>query len=113
MLSMKLQINKKLPKHKSAWLAMALGLLSILEFPLLLLYSLITKRAGATQFGPNIGFVGIIVTVVALVVGTVIYCKGERSWVLWLGYIPAILLGGFWLILLVAELFSAIFNLGF
>lgn len=92
---------------------MFFGLLSILEFPLLLLYSAISKRSGATQFGPNIGLVGITVTFMALVFGTVVYRKGERSWVLWLGYIPAILLGGFWLILLVAEIFSAVFKLGF
>lgn len=110
---MKIRIKKGLPKYKLAWLGMILGLLAILEFPILFLYSFISQKMAAMQFGPGIGFVGIIITLCALAINTSLYRKGERSWAFWVGYISSLLIGAFWLALIIAEVFSIVFKLGF
>jgi hypothetical protein len=104
---------KKKPKLAITWWATVLGLLALLEFPLLGIYSLIKKTLGAVELGPSVGIVGIIVTTAAVVLGTIAFKKGERSWVLWVGFGPALLLGAFWLFMLMAEIISVIFKLGF
>lgn len=108
-----IEITKKTPKTWVAWLAMVLGLMAALEIPALGLYSKISSQAGVAQSGPGIGFAGILLTACALITGLVAYRKGERSWVLWVGLTPALLLGVFWAIMIVAEIVSMIFNLGF
>jgi uncharacterized membrane protein HdeD (DUF308 family) len=104
---------KEKPKTKISWWAMIFGLASILEFPLLLIFSFLSGKPAAMYFGPSIGIVGIIITVIALITGTIAYRKTERSWILWLGFGPAILLGLFWLTMIIAEIVSIIFGLGF
>jgi len=104
---------KEKPKTKIAWWAMALGLASVLEIPLLVLINSIIQKLTGVFFAQSIGITGIVLTVAALIVGTIAYRKSERSWVLWLGFGPAILLGLFWLVMIVAEIVSIIFGLGF
>lgn len=104
---------KKKPKFAITWWAMALGILALLELPLFGLYSLVTRRMGAVEFGPIIGIAGIILTTAATVLGFIAIKKGERSWVLWLGFGPGLLLAAFWVLMLIAEIISMIFNLGF
>jgi hypothetical protein len=110
---MKAKAFKKKPKHAITWWAMALGLLAILELPLLALYSLITKTMAAADLGPIVGIAGIVITVAAVLTGKIAFKKGERSWVLWLGFGPALLLAVFWLFMIIAEIISVIFGLGF
>jgi len=112
---MKVNIIRGKPKLRLAWVAMALGLAALLEIPLFALYSLIGRqmqRAGV-QSGPGVGIFGILITLVAFITSFIIYRKGERSWVLWVGLISAIVIGAFWLLMIIAEIVSAIFGLGF
>jgi len=107
------KLLKKKPQLSITWWAMALGLIALLEFPLLGLYSFISKTMGAVELGPSVGFAGIIITTVAVTLGVISFKRGERSWILWLGFGPALVLSAFWLIMLIAEIISAVFNLGF
>ena len=104
---------KEMPKTKIAWWAMGLGLAAVLEIPVLALLNQIILKLTGVFFAQSIGITGIVLTITALVTGTIAYRKGERSWVLWLGFGPAILVGLFWLIMIIAEIFSVIFHLGF
>ncbi len=108
----KFEMTKNKPKTWVAWLAMVLGLLVALEMPALAAFSYLSNRMAATEFGPSIGITGILLTAAALIAGMVAYRKGERSWVLWVGLIPALLLGAFWALMLVVEIISMLFNLG-
>jgi hypothetical protein len=110
---MYLKAFKKKPKLAITWWAMVLGLLALLVFPLLGLYSLINKTLGAAELGPSVGITGIIITIAAVTTGAIAFKKGERSWVLWVGFGPALLLAAFWLFMIVAEIISAVFGLGF
>lgn len=104
---------KEMPKTKITWWAMVLGLASVLEIPLLVFINSIIQKLTGVFFAQSIGITGIVLTTSALIAGTIVYRKGERSWVLWLGFGPAILFGLFWLIMIIAEIFSIIFGLGF
>ena len=104
---------KEMPKTKVAWWAMALGLAAVLEIPVLVLINQIIKRLTGVFFAQSIGITGIVLTIAALITGTIAYRKSERSWVLWLGFGPAIALGLFWLVMIIAEIVSIIFGLGF
>jgi len=104
---------KEMPKTKIAWWAMGLGLAAVLEIPVLVFISSATHNLTGVSIPQSIGITGIVLTIAALVTGTIAYRKGERSWVLWLGFGPAILVGLFWLIMIIAEIFSVIFHLGF
>lgn len=65
-------------------------------------------KAGSESIGAMIGFgagmFALALSVVALVVGIHAFRKGERSWVLWIGFVPAILIGLFWIFMIVGEL---------
>lgn len=102
---------KENPKTKTAWWAMGLGLGTILTGPFLGLFvsvfrPLIDKMSNedtGAAFGFNLGLVSLILSVLAL--GTCIYTfkKGERSWVLWVGFVPALLSGAFWVLMIIGE----------
>lgn len=99
---------KERPKNPIAWWAMGLGVAAALEIPVMVYISSATKLTGK-----SIGITGIVLTITAVTCGIVAYRKGERSWVLWLGFVPAILLGIFWSTMVIAEIASIIFGLGF
>ncbi|MCX6810779.1 MAG: hypothetical protein NTY30_03580 [Candidatus Berkelbacteria bacterium] len=104
---------KEKPKTKIAWWAFASGLAAVLEIPFMALLSSYIHKSTGTSINQSIGIVGIALTIAALITGTIAYRKAERSWVLWLGFGPALLLGLFWLVMIIAEIISAIFGLGF
>jgi hypothetical protein len=57
--------------------------------------------AGIIGFGLVV--VALTVPVCALVAGILALRKGERSWVLWVGFVPAILACAFWAFMIVGE----------
>jgi len=98
------------PKTKTAWWAMGLGLSTFLVFPLLGIYTGIRPlidKASSENVGASVGFgigvVALILSVSALVAGVIAFRKGERSWALWIGFIPAILVGALWVLMIIGE----------
>lgn len=98
---------RETPKTKVGWWAMWLGLSPILTMPLLGIFASVVRpmidKASTEHIGALIGFcIGILffaLSLLALTAGIIAYKKGERSWGIWVGFIPAILL----LIMLVGE----------
>lgn len=91
---------KEMPKTKVAWWAMILGLGPVLLGPILgviaaLLSSIINKADEAV--GGAIGlcavFIPLIFVIAAIITSVCAFVKGERSWVVWARFIPAILGG--------------------
>ena len=113
---MKVQIIstfKEKPKTRTAWWAFGLGVSALITIPLVILFGLSTgplpiERAGRVNwFGITWGgiFIGLfLLTLAAIISGAIALHKGERSWVLWLGFIPALIIGSFWLFLLVGTI---------
>ncbi len=68
----------------------------------------IIDKASSENVGAVVGFgsmiVALILLVSALVTGVRAFKKGERSWVLWLGFVPAILVGAFWVFMIITYL---------
>ena len=102
---------KEKPRTKTAWWAMGLGLSSILIFPFLGIFTAfirpIIDKASSENIGAAVGFGSMIVILIllisALVTGVRAFIKGERSWVLWVGFVPAILVGAFWIFMIIGE----------
>jgi len=103
---------KEKPKTKTAWWAMGLGLATILVVQVLLsIFAAVIRpmidKASNENIGATIGFsvmiFALVLSVSALVAGILAYRKGERSWVLWAGFVPAILTGAFWIIMIFGE----------
>jgi uncharacterized membrane protein HdeD (DUF308 family) len=102
---------KEKPKTRTAWWAMGLGLATILIGPFLGIFAStlrpIIDKAISENTGANIGFAlmifSLLLLVVALVVSIRAFKKGERSWVMWLGLIPAILGCVFWIVMIAGE----------
>ncbi len=65
------------------------------------------NRAGSENLGASIGFglmiFSFILSCSALITCILAYKKGERSWVLWTGFVPAILSGAFWIFMIIGE----------
>lgn len=107
---------KEKPKTKTAWKAMYLGLGSLFIPPALGIFSILIRyitdpvsMEGRTDYlGMSMGFGGVILALIlsisAMVTSIRAYKMGERSWVMWLGLIPAILIALFWIMMIVGEL---------
>ncbi|HAI74592.1 MAG TPA: hypothetical protein DCS28_00365 [Candidatus Moranbacteria bacterium] len=106
------KFNEK-PKTKIAWRAMYLGVATLLipQFlgifaavirPMIDKASVNNENIGRT-LGFSFGIFAFVLSVSALVTGILAFRKGERSWVMWLGFIPAILIGAFWIFMIVGE----------
>jgi len=104
------RFNQK-PKLAITWWAMRLGLATVLSGPFLGTSAAVLRpaidRAGGESLGSAIGIV-LVMLILALVVsafglGLYVYRKGERSWVMWIGFIPAILAVLFWLFMVIGE----------
>ena len=102
---------KEKPRTKTAWWAMGLGLSSILIFPFLGIFTAVIRpiidKASSENVGAVVGYgsmiVALILLVSALVTGVRAFKKGERSWVLWVGFVPAILVGALWVFMIIGE----------
>lgn len=103
---------KEKPKTKTAWWAMGLGLGTILVGPILGTFAAFVRpiidKASNENVGASAGFglmiVALILSVSALVAGVQAFKKGERPWVLWAGFVPAILVGAFWVFMIIGEI---------
>lgn len=100
---------REFPKTKTVWQAFWLGLVSILIWPIaafiVSMRPVMTKAIGVGA-GPAVG-IGLVVifailTILALIVSVGAFKKGERSWILWVGFIAAVLNALFMLIMTVA-----------
>lgn len=100
------------PKTTTAWWAMGLGLGTLLlAGPTLGIFAAVIRpmidQVSGEQVGAVIGFglaaVALALPVIALVAGIRALKKGERSWVVWVGFVPAILVSAFWVFMIVGE----------
>jgi hypothetical protein len=106
------KFNEK-PKTKMAWRAMYFGLATLLIPQFLGIFAAVIRpmidRASVNNenVGRTIGFgfgiLALILSISALITGICAFRKGERSWVLWVGFVPAILIGAFWVFMIIGE----------
>ena len=93
---------------------MWLGLSTIFIFPILGIFASVIRpildpasvnpeRTIWGEVGFALGVFGLILSVSSIATGISAYKKGERSWVLWVGFVPAVLVGGFWIFMIVGE----------
>lgn len=75
---------KEKPKTKIGWWAMGLGLGSIL-------ITMVSATPGA------------IIALAAVIVGIIAFIKGEHSWAVWFGFVPALLYAAFYVYMFVGE----------
>lgn len=59
------------------------------------------------QFRFTVGFIGslisLVFSIVTITTGIAAFRAGHRSWYLWLGLIPAMLVGAFWVFMIAGE----------
>ena len=104
---------KEKPKTKTAWWAMGLGLGAFLAGPLFGIFTAVIRptidpeSVNSENAGVAIGFNGMMIAFVlavfALIAGVRAFKKGERSWVLWLGLVPAVLVIAFCVFMIIGE----------
>jgi len=99
------------PKTREAWRAMWLGLSTLFVGPLLGINAAVVRpmidRAAGEKVGIAVGSV-VALLVLALVVYAFVVCvrmlrKGERSWVLWVGFVPSAMSVAFLVLMVVGE----------
>lgn len=86
----------ELPKTKIAWWALILGLGPVLIFGIIKALSpILTKLDESVGLIIAYGavFFPIILTLSAIIASICAFIKGERSWVVWVGFIYAIIVG--------------------
>ena len=102
-------ISREMPRFGISWWAMGLGL-SLFVIPTLRATNALPDNWNITWGQLNVIPALIFpLLILALITNTAAYRKGERSYILWVGIIPTILFA----ILMIAEIVSAIFGLGF
>ncbi len=102
---------KEKPKTKTAWWAMGLGLAVIFSPTFFGIFAAVIRplidKVTSENIGAAIGFSLIpallILLVAALATSISAFKKGERSWVLWIGFVPAILGCAFWVLMIIGE----------
>lgn len=107
---------KEKPKTRIAWRAMWLGLSTLLIPPFLGIFSAVIRPMidpasmegrESDPLGMSMGFgVGIFslsLSIFAFITGIRAFKQGERSWLLWLGFVPATFIVCFWIMMIVGE----------
>jgi len=102
---------KEKPQTKIGWWTMGLGLATVVIGPMLgiftaLLRQIVDKESVTSQnfaLGFTGGLFGLILAVATYVSFARAFKKGERSWVLWVGLVPAVLIGAFWIFMIIGE----------
>lgn len=90
---------KEKPKTKLGWWVMGLGLALFLMTQFLGLFTSVIRpilmkngsSASSPAFGLGLGMFANMLCLAVLVTGFLALRKGERSWAVWLGLIPALL----------------------
>lgn len=107
---------KEKPKTKTAWRAMYLGVATFFIPPILGTFAAVIRPMidPASMEGRETDYLGmfmgfslaifsLILSILALVTSIRAFKMGERSWVLWLGFVPAILIAIFWIMMIMGE----------
>lgn len=106
------------PKFQTTWSGMWFGLSSLLIPPFLGIFAALSRywydpesmqgREGFNVLGAGMGFgmvlLSLILISLALRHSIRAYKQGERSWVVWLGMVPATLIGLFWIMMIAGEI---------
>ena len=100
------------PQIQTTWWILRLGLASLFA-PLLgvvngFFHRVFDLGTGGGSMGLPTGFFMVVIALVfsisAIMIGTLMYKRGERSWVLWIGLVPALLVALFWTFMVVGEI---------
>jgi hypothetical protein len=101
---------KERPKTRIAWWAMGLGLATVLTNPFFSLLTALRPILSRIITGKifllssiSLMVFSLLLAIAALVVSIIAFKKGERFWVMWLGFIPAILGCVFWIVMIAGE----------
>lgn len=103
---------KEKPKTKIGWRAMYLGVAVLfvpfwLGFFAAIVRPALDRYSGRDYIGQYFGFASVLLTlaltVAAFVTSIRAYKKGERSWIMWLGFVPAMLIVAFWAFMIAGE----------
>ena len=104
---------KEMPKTKTTWWAMRLGLATMLIGPMIGIVAStirpmidpvsVNKENTGIAVGFSGGMFGLVLAIATLVAWYRAYKAGERSWILWVGFVPAILIIAFWIFMIVGE----------
>jgi hypothetical protein len=107
---------KEKPKTKTGWWTLWLGISALLVIPVLAFSATLVRRLlDPVSFkemppgivaGPafNAFLVSFTLSILAVVTGIRAIKSGERSWAIWVGLLPAIVMASFWLMMVVGEL---------
>lgn len=89
---------------------MGLGLSTLLIFPGLGIFTSLvrpllenTLLRDFAGLGFSVGVFSLLLSTVALVLGVWALRIGERSWAVWLGFVTALLVGFFWIFMILGE----------
>lgn len=107
---------KDKPINKSTWTGMWLGIASIFIFPILGINAKFIRPLADNYLGEGRGAIAALIiaiscialAIVAFVLNIKSYRKGERSWVMWIGLAPSVLIGILFAVIIGAELFEGI-----
>jgi hypothetical protein len=106
---------KEKPKTKIGWRVLYLGLSTLLIPPLFgfsgtiirLLIDKVSVNPNASigiPMGFNGALISLALSIFTIITGVRALKIGERSWAIWLGFIPAILVAIFWIFMFVGEI---------
>jgi hypothetical protein len=99
------------PKTKTAWWAMGLGLATLLGGPIMGVNAAVIQpmiEASGVKYLGTAMSLGLIFAVLGIIIAAFVTSmralrSGERSWVVWVGFAPAILSSAFWVLMVVGE----------
>ncbi len=104
---------KDKPRTNTGWWVLYLGFATLL-LPVMLgtfiagfrpIIDPVSVNQGNTGISMGMGavLVALILSICTIITFVRAYKSGERSWVLWTGLIPAVLVGGFWSFMIIGE----------
>lgn len=104
----------KKPKIKTTWwviglglalfISIILGIFAIVSYPML---DLVSAEKIGWAIGLGLGVLLLILPIPMFIMSIYAFVKGERSWVLWIGFVPSFLIVAFWIWLLVVSFSSS------
>lgn len=106
---------KERPQTRLAWWALGLGISTVLISPLVGIFStLLRTLLDPASVNPNRSMAGgmggvvlsLLFAISALMAGITALKRGERSWVVWTGFMLALLAGAFWIFIIVVQFAS-------
>ncbi len=100
------------PQIQTAWWVLRLGLASLFAPLLGVVNGFLRRVFDPGTVNGNVGIpTGFLIVMIAMalslsaiVIGVRVYKRGERSWILWTGFVPALLVALFWTFMIIGEL---------